>query len=601
MAGEQQTKQAKRKYPFHIENPIEEGRIEKVLETLKAVMDVDIYKRPLSIYLDTCARCNNCAEGCHVYRATRKPEDLPAYRSELLRRIHKKYFTASGKILGGLVGAKALTEEDIDVLLESVYRCTMCRRCNLECPMGIDNALLARIGRVILASLNLAPANFTASVRSQLEGAGFNTSAIPKAAFIDTLEFLNEEIEEATGRDMGFPMDRIGAEILFVAPVSDFITEAETLMGNAMALHTAGADWTVGTEFYDAINYGLFYSDEYLGKILKKICEEAERLKVKKIIVGECGHATKVLKLFPQIFEPGANFEVENILQFTARAIREGKIKLDPSKNTKTITYHDPCNLGRMGGVLDEPREIIRAAARNFVEMEPTREANFCCGGGGGSVTVPDIKEFRMNVAGKMKADQIRASGAELVAAPCANCKKQISELIEYHNIPAQVIGVHDLLIEALVLEPAEQKAGADKEAAPDVREPRKKILIIDDEKDIRMYLSTLLGDNGYDTIEAASCNQGIRLAQQERPDLITLDLMMPKRTGARFYWMLRKDKDIMDIPVIIVSGLGPEEQPRIDLDQFVKKQNLPPPNGFIEKPIDKEKILGTIRESFNG
>lgn len=449
----QTTKPKKKQYPFSIENPIEDNQPQRFLDSFRNVLDVDIYRLPLSLYLETCARCNNCAKNCHVYLSSGETRDLPAYRSELLRSIHKKYFTRTGRLLGRLVGAKKLDEDSINALLESVYRCTLCRRCNLECPMGIDNALIARIGRVVLSELNLAPQNFTVSVRSQLSGTpGANTSAIPRAAFIDTLEFLEEEIKEATGKDMGFPLDKVGAEILFAAPISDYIMEADTLMGNAIALNAAGADWTVGTEFNDAINYGLFYSDKEMEKILGSLYEQAKKMKVKKIVIGECGHATKTVKIFTNIFFKDSNLEIENILEFTARAIREDKIKLNPEVNTDPVTYHDPCNLGRMGGVLEEPRQILRAAAKNFVEMEPSRHENFCCGGGGGGVTIPDIHEFRMKVAGKKKAEQIRASAAKLVAAPCANCKKQLRELVDYYQLPVTIIGVHDLLVNSIVL-----------------------------------------------------------------------------------------------------------------------------------------------------
>jgi len=397
---------------------------------------------------------------CHVYKSTGDINDLPAYRSEKVRRIYRRYFTRSGKLLKRFAGAPNLQEDDIDALLESVYRCTMCRRCNLECPMGVDNAMLARVGRVMLSYLNLIPSNFEISVDSQLKGETRNTSAIPRAAFVDTVEFLNEEIEELTGRDMGFPLDKIGAEILFIAPASDFMMEADTLMGNAIAMNAAGADWTVGTQYYDAINYGLFYSDAKLAEILKCVHEEAKRLKVKKIVVGECGHATKSLKLFSKIVCPDSPVQsVENILEFTSRAIREGKLKLDPSRVEERVTYHDPCNLGRMGGVMDQPREIIRACAKNFVEMTPTREENYCCGGGGGTVTVSELHDFRMNTAGMMKVNQIRETGAQLVAAPCANCKKQIRELIDFHKLDATVIGVHDLIVKALVLDDAPKSA----------------------------------------------------------------------------------------------------------------------------------------------
>jgi Fe-S oxidoreductase len=138
-------------------------------------------------------------------------------------------------------------------------------------------------------------------------------------------------------------------------------------------------------------------------------------------------------------------------MEYTAKAVEQGRLKINQEVNKDIVTYHDPCNLGRGLGVFDAPRTIVRAAAKNFVEMYPTREKNYCCGGGGGGVTVPDIYEFRMKSSGTKKVDQIKATGAKYVIAPCANCKKQLRELIEYHKLPATVIGVHDLLIKSLV------------------------------------------------------------------------------------------------------------------------------------------------------
>ena len=443
-------KTQKRSYPFFaIENPVEENRIDIFVQTLGAVLKDEKYKLLLDLYLNTCASCNSCADQCHLYQTTHEQKDLPAYRSNLLRSVYKKYYTTSGKLLGRLVGAKELREDDIDAMIESFYRCTMCRRCAEECPMGVDNALLTRIGRCVLGELRLAPKNFTASTSQQLEGIG-NTSAIPRGAFIDTLDFLEDEIKDMTGHDVEIPRDKAGAEYLFIAPVSDYIVEADTLMGTAMALHAAGADWTIGTEYYDAINYGLFYSDKITSDILNKLLAEAQRLKVKKILIGECGHATKVVKLFMDLFGKH-RFEVQNVMEYTAKAVEQGRLKINPEVNKDTVTYHDPCNLGRGLGIFEAPRKIVKAAAQNFVEMYPNREKNYCCGGGGGGVTVPDMYDFRMSYSGMKKVEQIKATGAKYVVAPCANCKKQLRELAEYHKLPVTIIGVHDLLIKSLV------------------------------------------------------------------------------------------------------------------------------------------------------
>lgn len=445
------------KYPFRSEAPIpRQERVARLLAVLKGAVETEIYDLPLDLYLGTCAKCNNCAEQCQVYQASGEVRDLPAWRSDLLRRIYRKYFTTSGKLFGRLVGAKEASAEDIDAMVDAFYRCTMCRRCGVNCPLAVDNALITRIGRVVLGELGFAPKNMTASVRAQL-GPGGNTSSIPKPAFIDTLDFLEEELKDETGIDIPIPRDVEGAEFFFAAPVSDYIMEADTLLGIAKTFHAANASWTVGLENFDAINYGLFYSDEKLKEILNRLLAAAHHLKCKTMVIGECGHATKAGLLFHKVFGNSEyrGIKIKSILQVSHEFLASGRLKLDPSRNPEPVTYHDPCNLGRGAGLYEEPRELLRAAALNFIEMSPNRGMNYCCGGGGGLVISEDLHEFRMKVGGLKKVEQLRATGAKVVVAPCANCKKQLRELVQFHKLDMEIAGLHDVIGKALIFDGA--------------------------------------------------------------------------------------------------------------------------------------------------
>jgi Fe-S oxidoreductase len=444
-----------------------QGRVKPFLEAFDEAVQHELYRFPLRLYLDTCAKCNNCAAQCHITCDDQSNIDwLPAKRSDLLRKIYRKRFTLSGRLLGRLVGAENLTEDLIDEMYESFYRCTMCRRCALECPMGVDNSLITRVGRVCLSAAGMAPKNFQVSVEAQLRGPARNTSAIPEKAFIDTIEFLNEEMEEMTGLPIRFPMNEKGAEILFVAPVSDYIMEADTLMGIAITFYAAGANWTVATgSGSDSINYGVFYDDRWLKEIWTNLDQVARDLGVSKLVIGECGHATKAQKVFAEYFGGDLPYERRNVLEVTADYIREGKIRLDPSRNEDPVTLHDPCNLSRMGGLSDTMRFVLKSAVTNFIEMEPHGNENYCCGGGGGTVGFEEIYDFRMEVGGRKKAEQLRATGAKLVAAPCANCKKQLRELVDYHKLDMEVVGIHDLVAKAIILEGATAQASGQEDA----------------------------------------------------------------------------------------------------------------------------------------
>jgi Fe-S oxidoreductase len=221
-------------------------------------------------------------------------------------------------------------------------------------------------------------------------------------------------------------------------------------MGNAAMLKAAGISWTIGSQYFDGINYGLFYSDWVLDQVLQKLLSEKERLGAKKILIGECGHAARSAKAFSATFSRNGAPEIVSILELSDHLIQSGKVRLDPNIVTERVTYHDPCNIARNGWIIEQPRNILKSFIPNYVEMTPNGRDNYCCGGGGGLVSLDEIQPFRMEISGKTKAKQILATGAEIVASPCANCKKQLRELMEYNKMSVQVVGVHDLVLRAI-------------------------------------------------------------------------------------------------------------------------------------------------------
>jgi len=211
-----------------------------------------------------------------------------------------------------------------------------------------------------------------------------------------------------------------------------------------------GGSWTIGTGNYDGINYGLFYSDRMMERIVKNVVAEVRRLGGKKILVGECGHATRSAWFASTFCGPDAP-EVVNCLQYAWDQLRAGNIPLKEERIEERVTYHDPCNIARAGRITEEPREILNAICTDFVEMTPNRTENYCCGGGGGTVSIDEIRAFRTGLMGKRKAEQIRATGAKYLVSPCANCKKQLKEVCEDNGLDeVEVVGLHDLLLKVI-------------------------------------------------------------------------------------------------------------------------------------------------------
>lgn len=438
------------KYPYNMENPLEHHRVEAFLTVFESILKNSNYVNILDVYSRISMKCSRCASECQLYQISGDARDIPCYRSSILIRIYKRHFTMGGRFIGAISGRAAMTESDIDEMLESYYHCTACGRCSLYCPLGIDHRLILRLGRFILSGMGIVPKSLTVSVREQLEGSTGNTSAIPLKALHTTLEFLNEEIREIKGVDVAFPIDVENAEYVFFPPVSDFIMEADTLMGIACVLHEANVSWTIASGNYDAINYGLFYSDEVLEKVLLKMIGEVRRLKGKKILIGECGHAFRSAQRFLSLYNDGEAIPVVSVIELTYDLMKAGKIEFDADAVKEAVTYHDPCNIARDGLLVDTPRSILRACIKNYIEMEPHGSRNYCCGGGGGTVTINELKSYRMDVAGKKKAEQLKETGAEIVIAPCANCKKQLGELIQHYKLVMRQAGLHDIIFSAI-------------------------------------------------------------------------------------------------------------------------------------------------------
>jgi Fe-S oxidoreductase len=134
--------------------------------------------------------------------------------------------------------------------------------------------------------------------------------------------------------------------------------------------------------------------------VLKAELEEAHRLRARQILIGECGHASRTAKAFAPTFGGSAAPPVLHILEYTYRALKSGRLRLNPDVVTDAVTYHDPCNIVRTNWLVDQPREILRAFCRNFVEMTPHGQHNLCCGGGGGTVSVDELRPYRTSVTG---------------------------------------------------------------------------------------------------------------------------------------------------------------------------------------------------------
>ena len=439
---------------------------------IKKMADLQGKYRSLQVYLDSCVKCGACTDKCHYYVGTTDPKNMPVARQDLYRKVYRRYFTFAGKYFPKLVGATDLTKEVLDDWYSYFHQCSQCRRCSVYCPYGIDTAEISMAAREVMDTIGVGQ-KYCNEIISKVHKIG-NNLGLPGPALEDTLEGLEEDVEEETGVAVKFPLDVKGAEVLLVTPSADFFAEphVDGLIGYAKVFHEAGISWTVSSHASEAANFGMFIgSYDNMRKLAVRIREAALELGVKRIVFGECGHAWRVAYSFlntlagPWDFlDP--NYPVpQHICEVTYGLIQENKLKFDKTLNDDMVlTYHDSCNVARAsrmgdkaGGQFLIPREIIKATCNNFYDMssDTIKEGTFCCGGGGGLLT-DDLMELRVKGAlPRMEALRrvVEEKGVTHMAAICAICKSQFSKVFPYYDFTMdQIVSVHQLVSNAIIL-----------------------------------------------------------------------------------------------------------------------------------------------------
>jgi Fe-S oxidoreductase len=397
---------------------------------------------------------------------------MPVARQDLLRSVYRRYYTFAGKHFPRLVGARDMTKSVLDDWYSYYHQCSQCRRCAVFCPYGIDTAEISMAARDIMDSVGLGQ-KYSNEIIGKVHKIG-NNLGLPEPALRDTLDGLEEDVKEETGVDVRFQLDEKGAEVLLITPSADFFAEPhiDGLIGYAKVFHAAGISWTLSSHASEAANFSLFIGNhDNLQKVAQRIREAALELGVRRIVVGECGHAWRVAYSFwntligPFDFLDPRYPAPQHICEVTYDLMQRGALTLDKGGNAgKVVTFHDSCNVSRAsrmgnvpGGQFTIPRDIIRACVEKFVDMAPETigESTFCCGGGGGLLT-DDLVELRVKGAlPRMQALQqvVDEHGVNYLAAICAICKSQFTKVLPYYKHPMDMIGsVHGLVANAIVL-----------------------------------------------------------------------------------------------------------------------------------------------------
>lgn len=450
---------------------------------LKGMKDLLGQYRSFKLFLDICVRCGACADKCHFFIGSGDPKNMPVLRAELLRSVYRRYFTLSGKILRRLAGARELTEDVLKEWFYYFYQCTECRRCSVFCPYGIDTCEITMMGRELLNRVG-CNINWIVEPASNCYRTG-NHLGVPPHAFKSTVEFAIDEIKELTGVKVEAPINRKGAEVLFISPSADYFASPHwfTFLGYLILFHEIGLDYTWSAYASEGGNFGFFHSADLAKRLNAKIYSEAKRLGVKWILGGECGHMWRVLHQYMDTYNGPADFMEEpvsritgthfdnakstkmvHICEFTADLIKHNKLKLDPSRNDRwKVTFHDSCNPSRSMGLFEEPRYILHHVGNYFYDMPENtiRERTFCCGSGAG-LGADENMEMRLR-GGFPRANAVKyvheKFGVNLLTCICAIDKATLPPLLEYWVPGVEVAGIHELVGNALVMKGEKERA----------------------------------------------------------------------------------------------------------------------------------------------
>ena len=409
--------------------------------------------RSLATSMVACVHCGLCADSCHY--ALAKPDDptmTPVYKADQIRRIFKRHMDWAGRIVPWWVHAQyPADDEDLNRLKNIVFgMCSACRRCTYSCPMGVDTALLVRFARGLLTELGIVPEGVFNVSRDQWETG--NQMAVTEEDYLETLEWMRQEVEDELGVPVRIPVDEKDCDFLYTINPREIKFDPRSIANAAKIFHFAGERWTLPRWGWDQTNFGLFSGDDNLGAyVAKNVYEAAVRLGAKRIVISECGHGYRSTRWEGYNWaDYDQRIPTESVILTLKRYIEEGRIRVDPSQNGEPVTFHDSCNVARSGGLIEEPRWVLQRVCKDFREMYPNRTDNYCCTGGGGLLSMAEYRPLRLEVA-KIKADQLRATGARLVCTMCHNCIDGLTDVIKHYNLDMGIVQVMDLVERALI------------------------------------------------------------------------------------------------------------------------------------------------------
>ena len=407
--------------------------------------------RPVLAMMDACIDCGQCARACHYYVSEPDKSLIPAMKARRLTQLLRRAFhPVRSRLVPG--ADDAVSDASLEALFDASFRnCTLCGKCALTCPMGISTGEILYLARAMLASIGRLPSGLEKPVETAFEVG--NYLGLTTEDFIENIEWIAEEMADDIGvEDFSIPIDKKNAEVLYVPHPLEARDLPFLLMYAIKILHFAGEDYTISSYNFDTVNYAFYQgSKDNMMRIAQRMLDARVKLQAKRIALAPCGHGYRVMRWEVEKYlgKPFTFPPVQTIAELIDGYLRHGRIRLVKDTFEGPMTYHDPCNITRRGGVLQAPRNIAKELTSNYVEMQPHGARNYCCGGGGGLASTGDYGQLRITM-GKKKAEQIRQTGAKIVITNCFNCMTQIRDLSKAYDLGVEAKSIVELVAESL-------------------------------------------------------------------------------------------------------------------------------------------------------
>ena len=408
--------------------------------------------RKIQFMLNSCVNCGLCAESCHYYCATGDSDLIPVNKFNKLSRILQTHFHPVKSLLPFFKTHDGPDEQMVSELYKAAYEnCTLCGKCALTCPMGINTGEILYLARAMLVAIGCLPSGLKGPVETAFKVG--NYLDLSTEDFIENIEWIAEEMADEIGEEnFSIPIDKKGAQVLYVPHPLEARDLPFLLMYAIKIMHFAGENYTISSYSFDTVNYAYYQgSKDNMMRIAQRMLDAREQLGAKSITLAPCGHGYRVMRWEVEKYL-GRPFEfppVQSIVELIDRYVQQGRIRLAKDAFEGPMTYHDPCNIARRGGVIQAPRNVLNALSSSIVEMHPHGARNFCCGGGGGLASTGDYGQLRIKM-GQKKADQIRQTGAKVVVTNCFNCMTQIRDLSKAYDLGVEVKSIVELVAESL-------------------------------------------------------------------------------------------------------------------------------------------------------